>query len=252
MGQPPSGIGPGAVPPYALNNGYTMAYGEDRDPYGAQMPYRIPYETYNPNFPSIPGVANSFAPGAYGASYDYYGAGAPAAPLQAGGGGGSGGPRGGMPYDSRQEMVFYGRPGHEEYNQQTLRANDSEESSAAGPVDSPLTSGGAPVRRQSAVLPPPIGTRRASQADDFGTLAGQQRRQPTFPSPFRNVDPDNRFFGREGLYHAAPNFANGNGNGNGHRVAPNTTGFAGSPLTEQPPGFQSYLGRPENSPPRMA
>lgn len=82
MGQPPSGIGPGAVAPfnpYAMNNSYTMAYGEDRDPYGAQMPYRIPYETYTPNCktmneylrrritdcfsdPAIPGVANSFAP----------------------------------------------------------------------------------------------------------------------------------------------------------------------------------------------
>jgi hypothetical protein len=40
-----------------------MAYGEDRDPYGAQMPYRIGYDTYTPNFPSIPGVPNSYAPG---------------------------------------------------------------------------------------------------------------------------------------------------------------------------------------------
>ena len=39
-----------------------MNYGEDRDPYGAQMPYRIGYETYNPNYPAIPGVANSFSP----------------------------------------------------------------------------------------------------------------------------------------------------------------------------------------------
>ena len=67
MGQPPSGIGPGAVAPfnpYAMNNSYTMAYGEDRDPYGAQMPYQIPYDTYTPNYPAIPGVANSFAPSA--------------------------------------------------------------------------------------------------------------------------------------------------------------------------------------------
>jgi cell fate regulator YaaT (PSP1 superfamily) len=74
MGQPPSGIGPGAVPPYnpyALNNAYTMSYGEDRDPYGAQMPYRIPYETYTPNYPQIPGVANSFAQPPYGAGQGY-------------------------------------------------------------------------------------------------------------------------------------------------------------------------------------
>lgn len=67
MSQPPSGIGPGAVTPFdplGLNNAYTMAYGEDRDPYGAQMPYRIGYDTYTPNFPSIPGVPNSYAPGA--------------------------------------------------------------------------------------------------------------------------------------------------------------------------------------------
>ncbi|GIZ42965.1 hypothetical protein CKM354_000621200 [Cercospora kikuchii] len=74
MGQPPSGIGPGAVAPYnpyATNQGYTMAYGEDRDPYGAQMPYRIPYETYTPNYPAIPGVTNSFAPQPYGEQPNY-------------------------------------------------------------------------------------------------------------------------------------------------------------------------------------
>ncbi|EME46090.1 hypothetical protein DOTSEDRAFT_70175 [Dothistroma septosporum NZE10] len=67
MGQPPTGIGPGAVTPqnpYAVNSAYTMSYGEDRDPYGAQMPYQIPYDTYNPNYPAIPGVSNSFAPAA--------------------------------------------------------------------------------------------------------------------------------------------------------------------------------------------
>ena len=39
-----------------------MAYGPDPDPYGAVPPYRIGYDTYTPNFPAIPGVANSFAP----------------------------------------------------------------------------------------------------------------------------------------------------------------------------------------------
>ena len=66
-GQPPSGVGPGAVAGYAphhLNNTYTMMYGADPDPYGAVRPYRIPYDTYTPNYPGIPGVANSFAPAA--------------------------------------------------------------------------------------------------------------------------------------------------------------------------------------------
>lgn len=78
MGQPPSGIGPGAVPPfnpYAINNAYTMSYGEDRDPYGAHMPYEIHYDTYTPNYPAIPGVTNSFAPGGLpnGQNYMFYG-----------------------------------------------------------------------------------------------------------------------------------------------------------------------------------
>jgi hypothetical protein len=41
---------------------YTMAYGTDPDPYGAITPYQVPYNTYNPNYPSIPGINNSFAP----------------------------------------------------------------------------------------------------------------------------------------------------------------------------------------------
>lgn len=78
MGQPPTGIGPGAVTPqnpYAMNSAYTMSYGEDRDPYGAQMPYQIPYDTYNPNYPAIPGVSNSFAPAAFPSAQQimYYG-----------------------------------------------------------------------------------------------------------------------------------------------------------------------------------
>ncbi|KAK3673295.1 hypothetical protein LTR78_006840 [Recurvomyces mirabilis] len=64
MGQPPSGIGPGAITQNnsGVNNSYTMAYGADPDPYGAIPPYRVGYDTYDPNYPSIPGVANSFAP----------------------------------------------------------------------------------------------------------------------------------------------------------------------------------------------
>lgn len=66
LGQPPSGIGPGAVGGFnqQLNQSYTMMYGPDPDPYGAVPPYRIGYETYTPNYPGIPGVANSFAPSA--------------------------------------------------------------------------------------------------------------------------------------------------------------------------------------------
>lgn len=53
-----------------------MMYGADPDPYGAVPPYRIGYDTYTPNYPSIPGVPNSFAPnmpvvggGAYAPQY---------------------------------------------------------------------------------------------------------------------------------------------------------------------------------------
>ncbi|KAK5126074.1 hypothetical protein LTR85_011429 [Meristemomyces frigidus] len=64
MGQTPSAIGPGAL---TAGHGrddlsYTMAYGQDPDPYGAVRPYRIGYDTYTPNYPGIPGVSNSFAP----------------------------------------------------------------------------------------------------------------------------------------------------------------------------------------------
>ena len=76
LGQPPSGIGPGAVGGFnqQLNNTYTMMYGPDPDPYGAIPPYRIGYETYTPNYPGIPGVANSFAPtAAMAGGYEPYG-----------------------------------------------------------------------------------------------------------------------------------------------------------------------------------
>lgn len=46
-----------------------MAYGQDPDPYGAVPPYSIGYQTYTPNYPAIPGVANSFAPGAENAQH---------------------------------------------------------------------------------------------------------------------------------------------------------------------------------------
>ncbi|KAK5107238.1 hypothetical protein LTR62_001592 [Meristemomyces frigidus] len=64
MGQPPLGIGPGAITAHngGANNSYTMTYGADPDPYGAIPPYRVGYDTYDPNYPSIPGVPNSFAP----------------------------------------------------------------------------------------------------------------------------------------------------------------------------------------------
>ncbi|KAK1816067.1 hypothetical protein LTR12_009570 [Friedmanniomyces endolithicus] len=71
MGQPPSGVGPGAITSDSgnMNTSYTMAYGADPDPYGAVPPYRVAYDTYDPNYPSIPGVANSFAPVAGGNNF---------------------------------------------------------------------------------------------------------------------------------------------------------------------------------------
>ena len=67
INQPPTGIGPGAIVAHSqsgpdFDNTYTMAYGTDPDPYGAIPPYQVPYNTYNPNYPAIPGINNSFAP----------------------------------------------------------------------------------------------------------------------------------------------------------------------------------------------
>jgi len=67
INQPPTGIGPGAIVTHSqsgpdFDNSYTMAYGTDPDPYGAIPPYQVPYNTYNPNYPAIPGINNSFAP----------------------------------------------------------------------------------------------------------------------------------------------------------------------------------------------
>lgn len=60
IGQPPSGLGPGAL---TMNNSYTMAYGPDPDPYGAVPPYRVvgqdPY-----NSEGYSGLGNTFTPGA--------------------------------------------------------------------------------------------------------------------------------------------------------------------------------------------
>lgn len=217
-----------------------MAYGEDRDPYGAQMPYNIGYQTYNPNFPAIPGVPNSFASGAYGDStpYDHYGAstaqthsGATMGP-QAGGSpahmAGGGGPR--------QEMVFYGRAGDDgiervrgqagtqQYGQAYVQAGrpssspprDSEQHVSPGPTFPPNAT---PVRRQPA-MPQPIGTRRPSQADEFGTAYNRVRTMsggpngPQFPSPFRNgARPEMRYLGlteeHGEMYEVLPSTSNG-------------------------------------------
>lgn len=68
INQPPTGIGPGALTGnnsssgQDFDNSYTMSYGTDPDPYGAVPPYQIPYNTYNPNYPAIPGINSSFAP----------------------------------------------------------------------------------------------------------------------------------------------------------------------------------------------
>lgn len=71
INQPPTGIGPGAIVSHSqsgpdFDNSYTMAYGTDPDPYGAIPPYQVPYNTYNPNYPAIPGINNSFAPSPMG------------------------------------------------------------------------------------------------------------------------------------------------------------------------------------------
>lgn len=67
INQPPTARGPGAMIadtflPMGVDNSYNMAYGSDPDPYGAIPPYPIGYDTYVPNYPSIPGMPNSFAP----------------------------------------------------------------------------------------------------------------------------------------------------------------------------------------------
>jgi hypothetical protein len=64
---PPSGIGPGAINMHSqsgpnFDSSYTMSYGTDTDPYGAVPPYQVPYNTYTPNYPAIPGINNSFEP----------------------------------------------------------------------------------------------------------------------------------------------------------------------------------------------
>lgn len=59
LGTPPSGIGPGALT--AADRAALFATGSDPDPHGAIPPYQVGYQTYTPNYPSIPGVANSFA-----------------------------------------------------------------------------------------------------------------------------------------------------------------------------------------------
>ncbi|SMQ45436.1 unnamed protein product [Zymoseptoria tritici ST99CH_3D7] len=217
MGQPPSGIGPGAVPPYnpyALNNAYTMSYGEDRDPYGAQMPYRIPYETYTPNYPQIPGVANSFAQPQFGAGGQGYPFGDPASSLQMGGGYGQAaheGPAGnnvrvggmpaynffagrgageldqayppgrsiGQPFTTPQHADRPSPMAGFDYGRlnQTPTSHGSW-NSAAHTTQSPLDS------QRAAQLPAPIGTRRPSHGDDlsFGSqrpLGGLPQTQPS-------------------------------------------------------------------------
>lgn len=68
INQPPTGIGPGAVTNNLdqyrpdFDNSYSMTYGSDPDPYGAIPPYQVGYNTFVPNYPSIPGMANSFSP----------------------------------------------------------------------------------------------------------------------------------------------------------------------------------------------
>jgi hypothetical protein len=63
VGQPPTGIGPGAVgSPNAteFDQSFTMQYGSDPDPYGAVPTYRVP-DVYNASIPGPAGVPNDFA-----------------------------------------------------------------------------------------------------------------------------------------------------------------------------------------------
>ncbi|KAK3684598.1 hypothetical protein LTR37_020129 [Vermiconidia calcicola] len=113
LGQPPSGIGPGAVVATSDNNNnssYTMAYGADPDPYGAVPPYRIGYDTYTPNYPGIPGVANSFAPSMPTGSFNYPGGTGEATPAV---------PPGVTPTGTSADYGFYyDRTGREQVEQQ--------------------------------------------------------------------------------------------------------------------------------------
>ncbi|KAF2718286.1 PSP1-domain-containing protein [Polychaeton citri CBS 116435] len=58
-GQMPFGFGPGAI----LSTQYGSQQGQDPDPHGAVRPYTLEYNTYDPNYPAIPGVPNSFPQG---------------------------------------------------------------------------------------------------------------------------------------------------------------------------------------------
>lgn len=63
VGQPPSGIGPGAVgSPNAaeFDQSYTMQYGTDPDPYGAVPTYRI-HDVYNASIAGPAGVPNDYS-----------------------------------------------------------------------------------------------------------------------------------------------------------------------------------------------
>ena len=194
LGQPPSGIGPGAITggDPNLNNSYTMTYGPDPDPYGAVRPYSIGYDTYNPNYPSIPGVANSFAPHMPMASgYQPYGSGSGnATPSMAPGVTPTG--------TSADYGFYYDRSGHDQNSSKAFAGADSFTGPPPPPnpymymypssypsgdtqmnsfyntytghqamqnqgLKTPVTTATSAGLGRQATLPPPIGTRPDSQ-----------------------------------------------------------------------------------------
>lgn len=226
MGQPPTGIGPGAIGPggqynpYAMNNSYTMAYGEDRDPYGAQMPYRIPYDTYNPNYPAIPGVANSFAPPAFtpGQNYMFYAQGGPQAQQSADETTPTAEPHASIPNVGgalTDYNMLYDRAGNNE-NQNFNRGLAQSMGNDSQGFDRFTSLGGMSIGDSNAwnMRPygaannggmgqqAPIGTARPTSQgnNDFGGATNQQR-QPTNldfrGSQFPSFQPDQRGFTRQ-------------------------------------------------------
>jgi hypothetical protein len=162
------------------------------------MPYRIPYETYTPNYPQIPGVANSFAQPPYGGGQGYtFGDPMSGAPM----GGGYGEADHGHPSERNVTPQFMGGPqlvdrANADRQSQMLPGfdyNRFEQSPASQRAQWNPASPQAPNPQdvvRSATLPAPIGTRRPSHGDDLG-LASQRMGGPQNPM-------DRFTFGRQG------------------------------------------------------
>ncbi|KAF2169298.1 hypothetical protein M409DRAFT_65010 [Zasmidium cellare ATCC 36951] len=232
MGQPPTGIGPGAVGPYnpyAVNNNYTMAYGEDRDPYGAQMPYRIPYDTYNPNYPAIPGVANSFAPSFGGQNFMFYGQGGPQAQEVAEAPTPTTEPNPPTPLTGAMTdyNFFYDRTGNNEHHaldrmhpELALRQSLANNGQAVDRMNSTFgllsmgdnswnTRYGA-ANNGNMGQQAPIGTARPTSQgnNDYGVPTDEQRQHANLDfrtTQFRNLDPEQRVYTRQSVLNDSAN-----------------------------------------------